>query len=618
MRDNASAKEAAGETEQVWHGNLLEMSTRIERMEALLSASGLAITQPSSPVASSIEQDELSERFSTLIVDDKAGLSHFWGFFGSLNPVIPLLDQASFMKLYEQQYSINPPRGASWYATLNIVFAIGSLAATVGQRGSTPETALNDEADRWNFTDYFRNSCCVLAELMFESHNVLAVQALIGISFILESTMDVQATFTVIGAAVRIAHTIGLHRKILRPENYGLSVAESNQRRNTFWTLYIIEKSLAIRLGRPSVISDDDIDVPLPEYGDNFDPSQDVDDKLDTFYHQVMLSRIESRIHTQLYSVHSQRRPVGDRLRVIAQLDEELRQWRDDLPLKLRPGEPITCYDSQIAQVIMLHFVYYNCMTTVHRAPAHVALWTMKPSSSDELKRTKAAVHHRVSASHLHCIDAARNTAQLLSHFDRQDMIPKGVLLHLVVFYPLSAFLTLFANILENPNDSYVDSDVGLMNMIEKFLSQAAEERFETPRVMVKRVFAKLTSITAKFLARNASRSRPVKRGHEDLTNEPSKSEPISSNTDPILKQNIDEALQPLNFSHMDYVPYNDSDVLSYDPFDPSNTFEFTPDRLDFSIPTLSSPFISLDPRDFDWDQLMFTGSDQSNYFQAP
>ncbi|KFZ19730.1 hypothetical protein V502_03489 [Pseudogymnoascus sp. VKM F-4520 (FW-2644)] len=92
MRDNASAKEAAGETEQVWwpnileyvlcanitrHGNLLEMSTRIERIEALLTASGLAITQPLSPVASSIEQDELSERFSTLIVDDKAGLSHF-------------------------------------------------------------------------------------------------------------------------------------------------------------------------------------------------------------------------------------------------------------------------------------------------------------------------------------------------------------------------------------------------------------------------------------------------------------------------------------------------------------------------------------------------------------
>ncbi|KFZ19729.1 hypothetical protein V502_03488 [Pseudogymnoascus sp. VKM F-4520 (FW-2644)] len=441
------------------------------------------------------------------------------------------------MKFYEQQYSINPPRGASWYATLNIVFAIGSLAATVGQRGSTPETAFNDEADRWNFTDYFRNSCCVLGELMFESHNVLAVQALIGISFILESTMDVQATFTVIGAAVRIAHTIGLYRKILRPENYGLSVAESNQRRNTFWTLYIIEKSLAIRLGRLLVISDDDIDVPLPEYSDNFDPSQDVDDKLDTFYHQVMLSRIE-----------------------------------------------------------------------IHRAPAHVALWTMKPSSSDELKRTKAAVHHCVSASHLHCIDAACNTAQLLSHFDRQDMIPKGVLLHLVVFYPLSAFLTLFANILENLNDSYVDSDVGLMNMIEKFLLQAAEERFETPRVMVKRVFAKLTSITAKFLARNVSRSRPVKRGHEDLTNEPLKSEPISSNKDPILKQTIDEALQPLNFSHMDYIPYNDSDVPSYHLFDPLNTFEFTPDRLDFSIPTLSSPFISLDPRDFDWGQLMFTG----------
>lgn len=44
-------------------------------------------------------------------------------------------------------------------------------------------------------------------------------------------------------------------------------------------------------------------------------------------------------------------------------------------------------------------------------------------------------------------------------------------LLRLILYYPVSALVTLFANILQNPNDARTRSDVKLMNVVVNFLS---------------------------------------------------------------------------------------------------------------------------------------------------
>lgn len=245
----------------------------------------------------------------------------------------------------------------------------------------------------------------------------------------MESTLNAHSTYTVLAAAARLAHTIGLHRRILSSQSYAFPPAKNKERRNVFWIIYILENSMAIRFGRPPVINDDDIDIPLPERGEYFgDPSSE-DDKLDAFYHQIILSRIESKIYAELYSVRSQRRTAAERLKSIAHLDQKLQAWRDELPPKVRPGSPLSCPPDQIAQAIMLNFVYYNCVTTLHRAPSHCALWAMKPSSSGNLNGAKAETHHRLYASHMHCINAARGTGQLIGYFGQQEKLPQGVLI---------------------------------------------------------------------------------------------------------------------------------------------------------------------------------------------
>ena len=41
----------------------------------------------------------------------------------------------------------------------------------------------------------------------------------------------------------------------------------------------------------------------------------------------------------------------------------------------------------------------------------------------------------------------------------------------LILYYPVSSLVTLFANILQNPNDARARSDVKLMNVVVNFLS---------------------------------------------------------------------------------------------------------------------------------------------------
>lgn len=77
----------------------------------------------------------------------------------------------------------------------------------------------------------------------------------------MQAVTNPEGAFVLIGLAARLAHAIGLHRWL---EGFGLTQADLEQRRRVFWVMYVLEKSMCIRTGRPSAISDEDIGVSLP------------------------------------------------------------------------------------------------------------------------------------------------------------------------------------------------------------------------------------------------------------------------------------------------------------------------------------------------------------------
>ena len=86
------------------------------------------------------------------------------------------------------------------------------------------------------------------------------------------------------------------------------------------------------------------------------------------------------------------------------------------------------------------------------------------------------------------------------------------------LYYPLSAFLLLFANLLQNPQDSYVANDLKLMEVVTTFLTLSVVplSPFSTPASI--QMFRQLYKVAVKFVEKNTSRdTKKAKQGRDDM-----------------------------------------------------------------------------------------------------
>ncbi|KAE8150881.1 hypothetical protein BDV25DRAFT_171856 [Aspergillus avenaceus] len=224
-------------------GRILHMESRIERMESILAASGLADEVATTPATTGSPTTDLDDRLSMLLLHDE-GNSTFIGtasnlslfspaglnwitnrtncsdlsdlvkkraqeisifketclypshvhrgqaplppknvadpliscYFDTLNSVIPLFRRDKFEQLYVQQYSNNPPKSTSWYASFNVILALGGLLSL-----DEDIYAISEGSTR-TYTaalDYIRNSWHVFTELSLNCRDFMTIQALI-------------------------------------------------------------------------------------------------------------------------------------------------------------------------------------------------------------------------------------------------------------------------------------------------------------------------------------------------------------------------------------------------------------------------------------------------------
>lgn len=165
-------------------------------------------------------------------------------------------------------------------------------------------------------------------------------------------------------------------------------------------------------------MNDDDIGIGLPEQEDVLVQRPDGSMRYGIFRYQAQLARLESRIHSELYSARAQKRPALDRLRTVGELDKALLEWRNALPEEIQPENNIKHSQDKILPIIMMHFAYFNCLTTIHRVSIHHGSWT-----GSHLTQSGDTLHHenlnpRVYSSQSICIGAARHSIQLLHNID--------------------------------------------------------------------------------------------------------------------------------------------------------------------------------------------------------
>ncbi|KAK2802615.1 hypothetical protein FQN51_004408 [Onygenales sp. PD_10] len=350
-----------------------------------------------------IFSDIFARRVFKPLPPKEEAMSLFKDYFENFNCLFPLFHEPTFMHLVERQYSRDPYEGSGWWASINVTLAIA-------HRLRVMSNLVPQEEDKKAWL-YLKNAMGVLTELTMRNTDLLSVQALLGMSLFLQGTPNPQPTFFLVAAAIRLSHSIGLHK---RGSGFGLNPVELEQRKRVFWIAYLLDKDICLRSGRPPVQDDDDMNVELPSEDppDNIGnvPLADGKGKINLFRTMCTFATIESKVYRQLYSTKASRQSDGELLNTIGELDRELEEWKDSIPIDFRPEHEIkTTHRPLILHIVVLHFSYYNCLTTIHRM--------------------------------------------------------------LILYFPISSLVTLFANILQNPQDARARSDVKLMGLVVNFLS---------------------------------------------------------------------------------------------------------------------------------------------------
>ncbi|PKS10715.1 hypothetical protein jhhlp_002472 [Lomentospora prolificans] len=393
-------------------------------------------------------------------------LSLLKDYFENFNCMFPLFHQPTFMHLVERQYSDNPYQGSGWWASLNIVLA-------TAHRLRVMSNLVPPEEDEKSWA-YLKNAMGVFSELIMRNNDLLSVQALLGMAAFMQGTPNPQPSTLLIATAIRLSHSIGLHKK---GTGFNLNPIEIEQRKRVFWISYILDKDLCIRSGRPPAQDDDDMNVELPsedpEDGIGNIPLADGKGKMNLFRVMCEFACIESKVYKRLYSTKATRQTAGELLNTIGELDKELEDWKDKIPIDFRPEHEIKAsHTPLILHVVMLHFAYYNCLTTIHRMSVHHGYWTSRLSNYAIQGLNSKPLNPRIFSSAALCTASARASISLLKYIPQGDFS----CVWLVLYFPVSALMTLFGNILQNPLDPRAKSDTKLLNLVVNFLSMLGQE----------------------------------------------------------------------------------------------------------------------------------------------
>ncbi|KAF7867341.1 hypothetical protein EAF04_005424 [Stromatinia cepivora] len=493
--------------------------------------------------------------------------------FDRLIPSFPLFDRKTFMERYSRQYPVKCSEDPAWYACLNVCFAIASiirkeeLPANSPPSPNSPRCGGLETLACWG---WLQNATSTFVDLQFGPPSLVAVQAMAGLAFILNTLSDAYPCSLVSAATIRLAQAIGLHRNM---SDSGLSDVEIEQRRNVFWIAIMVERGVVVRQGRPSVIHDEDIGVDLPpesQYPKN------IDGRFVTFRHNAMLSLLQGRIYSRLYSAKSFTKSKTERLKIVGMLDDELQQWCETIPIEVRPGHPLKCDKNHIVTAVCMQWGYYQCLNTIHRVslyygPGSLDLDGEKPQSNFDPK-----LNPRVYASAAICVNAARRTIDLLNDCLRLSSPVEVNILRIFIHYALEACVTLFANILQHPLDPQAQSDLQLMNDVISFISSfedhgAAESHPAAPIFQeVNRVAAEHVNKAQRGAPKYTKRSRASSCNIEEPHTESDESDEEDYNAEGQVSSNrVAEAQHP----QVTISPANSarSQVSPYSPVQPQS-----------------------------------------------
>ncbi|KEQ75223.1 hypothetical protein M436DRAFT_41996 [Aureobasidium namibiae CBS 147.97] len=277
-----------------------------------------------------------------------------------------------------------------------------------------------------------------------------SAQALLLICLALRGRNKDGAGSQALGQAIRILHSLGLHRKL---NGYGSLNREQTEvvrlGVHTWWSAYCLDRMMSLETGRPPQIQDEDTDQSRNLQTTNVQDLAALQALLDLGAIQGSVARhlCTPRLPTITAVLEAQSR-----------LDQSLLEWQNKLPARLRCDGDITINDPDLALPrAFLSIQLHTTMINLHRA----ALLMDKDIHQTNLARYDLgkANANRLASSESICANSAR---AIITAFLQAREITKNSRLQTMTG-PLMAIYVLSINTLKNSTSWSARSDVGLI-----------------------------------------------------------------------------------------------------------------------------------------------------------
>ncbi|KAK4198663.1 putative transcription factor [Triangularia verruculosa] len=398
---------------------------------------------------------------------DRAVTDQYLAFFSTshFRLVFPVLDTVLFRKIVDTAYGLGTSVSHEFVAAKTCVFAFLCMVTLfVG-----PESPVVPPVDGDVMAAKAQH---LLPAALRGDFTLTSLQTMIMLTMYQLFAGRVQSSLICLSLACRIMFMLGAHT-LANPWSSSSPEARAPKLlRRLFWLTYNFDKELSLRTGQPPCIPDEHCDLSLPP---NYAQTQyldrsmqiDLDDEtmIPTLPGDLGLTLIKSKTCQLLYSAEALRKTDAELLRNIRELDDELEKWRLSVPLKHRPALSISrdvgvnqalseAHDS--VRTIVINFEYHYLIATIHRATGRCRAWGPHngPVPGEEMKG--------VSSSLALSVEASRSTLLFLRSALPVLLAPE--VFCMMLFYPMSAVLTIFCSILLDPLGPQAADDVVLLN----------------------------------------------------------------------------------------------------------------------------------------------------------
>lgn len=356
------------------------------------------------------------------------------------------------MRTFESKHTdMNDP---AWWACVNVVLAL------THRFDIFDDIAALDNRKCHATLGYFQNAFTVVDQLLTMQPTLWSVQALLGMSIIVQGAPNQRSVALLNSSAIKIAQSMGLHK---RCQDYYLSGAEIEQRKRVFWIAYVLDKDISLQTGHPPAQDDDDMDLDLP-----FDNNPTESNNTDLFNCRIRLALIQSQIYRRLCSVRAGKQSIAERIIAAKELEAMLQTWRTSVNLDFRQDywrENLQLPQSKPTLLhIIIRLTYFKALATIYSS------LPITPSNLNLDESPDPTEIHTMQAPILYVAEARKAIKLLQITPHGEQACVRGVL-HIF----LSATTILLTHTLSHPSHPFALADLKLVDPLLALVSDFSQ-----------------------------------------------------------------------------------------------------------------------------------------------